>query len=253
MIDRSERRFLPETLQHRGAESAPRILCVAGFGDDSTMFEPLVGSELAANYELVTFDLPGFGSEPPLLGRFATLSNLGRVVRDVAVAEEASIVLAHSVASIIVSMAARLPGSCIRRIVSLEGNLTADDAYYSGQAIEYEHPDEFHEGFLCLLDDRSGRDPLVARYRSRVARAQPHALWTLGREAVAFSAQVVPGEVLMESAEAHYLYNPANCPESSVAWLRESGMSATELPGTSHWATVDAPALVSRAVLRVLA
>jgi len=231
----------------------PGILCVAGFGDDGSMFTPLAGTELAKRYRLVTFDLPGFGDEPPLTGRSATLANLAKGVGDVAAAEGTGIVMAHSVASIIASLAALRAGSGIHTILSLEGNLTAADAYFSGTAADFESPETFHEVFLTRLEGMAAEDPILARYRARVIHAQPHALWTLGRDAAAFSARVVPGEILLESSEAHYLHNPANCADSSMNWLRGSGMSAIELPGASHWATVDAPQLVADAALRVLA
>lgn len=133
-------RFYPKTVKRHGPPSSPGVLCVAGFGDDSSMFLPLVETELAARYRLVTFDLPGFGAEPALAGRGAA----------------------------------------------------------------------------------------------------------------AFSARFVPGEVLLASSEAHYLYNPGNCADPSMAWLSASGMSAIELHGASHWATVDAPDLVVDATLQAL-
>lgn len=245
-------RFYPKTLKRHGPPSSPGVLCVAGFGDDSSMFLPLVETELAARYRLVTFDLPGFGAEPALAGRDATLSNLATVVREVAEAERTAVVMAHSVASVIASLAARHPDSGIHTIISLEGNLTAADAYFSGLAADYENPIAFHEAFLVRLDEMAQSDPLIARYRSRVVHADPHALWSLGCDAAAFSARFVPGEVLLESSEAHYLYNPGNCADPSMAWLSASGMSAIELPGASHWATVDAPDLVVDATLQAL-
>jgi pimeloyl-ACP methyl ester carboxylesterase len=242
----------PRSLRSYGSPTDPGVLCLAGFGDDSTMFEPLVGTPLSSTYRLVLVDLPGFGSEPPFVGTFATISRLSHFVNRVAESEGTEIVIAHSIASVIASAAAGSANSIITTIVSMEGNLTAPDAYYSGLAADYEHPESFREALLCRLDDAASTDPIIARYRSRIARADPHALWILGNEAVAFGDRVVPGEALRDAARAHYLYNPTNCSESSIAWLEDSGISAVKLPGTSHWATIDAPGLVAAAVRRVL-
>lgn len=244
---------LPRTLKRLGAAGMPSILCVAGFGDDGSMFAPLAGTELARRRRLVTFDLPGFGEEPLPAGEEATLIDLADRVARVAAAEGAGVVMAHSVASIIASLAAQNGASAIHTLISLEGNLTEADAYFSGMAADFETPEAFREAFLTRLETLARDDPVLARYRSRVARAQPRALWTLGRDAAAFSAHFVPGEILLEPAQAHYLYNPVNCPDESVEWLRGSGLPAVELPGASHWATVDAPDLVSDAVLKILA
>lgn len=242
----------PETLRTYGSPSGKSILCLAGFGDDSTMFEPLRSTDLASTYRLVTVDLPGFGEEAPVVGRFATLSHLAGFVSVVAASEGVEIVMAHSAASIVAGLVATTPTSGVNTILSLEGNLTKADAYFSGLAAEYDSPDAFREAFLSRLDEASQRDPLMARYRSRVARADPHALWILGNEVVAFSERHEPGELLVKAQRAHYLYNPSNCAESSLAWLEQSGLPATRLPGASHWPTLDSPQLVAQAVATVL-
>lgn len=242
----------PRTVRATGPDSAPGILCLAGFGDDSSMFEPLKGTELVRRYRLVTVDLPGFGDEPPFFDRPGTLSNLGEVVRQVAETEGARTILAHSVASIVAAVAAGGDRDDGWTILSLEGNLTAADNYFSGQAEEYETPEEFRAGFLERLGQSARGDAILARYRNRVARADPRALWVLGREAAAYSRRIVPGDALMEVSDAAYLYNPANCPKTSLEWLAGSRLRKIELEGASHWATIDAPELVGQAVLQAL-
>lgn len=236
-----------------GARSSPAVLCLAGLGDDSTMFEPLLDTRLASTHRLVLVDLPGFGDEPPFVGTFATISRLSQFVNRVAESEGTEIVLAHSIASVIASTAAASGNSVIATIISVEGNLTAADAYYTRLAADHEHPESFREALLSRLDETAETDPLIARYRSRVARADTHALWILANEAVAFCENIVPGEALMKAAEVHYLYNPANCAGSSLDWLEESGIPAVQLAGASHWPTIDAPGLVAAAVQRILA
>ncbi len=80
------------------------------------------------------------------------------MVREVAEAERTAVVIAHSVASVIASLAARHPDSGIHTIISLEGNLTAADAYFSGMAADYENPIAFHDAFLVRLDEMAQSD-----------------------------------------------------------------------------------------------
>ncbi|WP_162917425.1 alpha/beta fold hydrolase [Dongia deserti] len=229
----------------------PAILFMAGLGDDSSMFFPLKDTELAARYRLLGLDLPGFGNTPPLKTA-TTLEALARVVRAVAEEEGARIVVAHSVASIIASLATRPAPSPIETILSLEGNLTAEDAYFSGTAADFASAHEFRQAFLTRLDRLVEDHPIIARYRSVVAKADPTALWELGCEARRFSAVCVPGEVLIESAKACYLYNPANCPEATLEWLRTHPIPALRLEGASHWPSLDQPHLVARSILEAL-
>ena len=78
-------------------------LCIDGFGDNDSMFEPLMKTDLARHLKLLPIDLPGFG-EPSLSVTF--LDTLADVINERAIQQSAAVVMAHSVASIIASLAA---------------------------------------------------------------------------------------------------------------------------------------------------
>lgn len=227
------------------------ILCIAGFGDDASMFERLTEHDSSGQVQFLPMDLPGFGA-PRLQGQETTLDALATALNAQANTRGVDSVLAHSVASIIASIAARQAGSPIRTILSLEGNLTPEDAYFSGTAVGYSAPDEFRTAFLARLDDMNDENPVLERYRARVETADPVALWQLGCDAHAFSAQHSPGELLMASARAIYLYNPDNLPETSLTWLQTHDIERYELPGASHWTSVDQPGLLLEQILKAI-
>jgi len=177
---------------------------------------------------------------------------LGQWVCDQAIKQEATAIIAHSVASIIASFAARSDGSPLEHIISLEGNLTAKDAYFSGRAAEFDDPKAFRDWFLPRLTENAKDDPILARYANEVTKADPKALWELGNDAHAFSSVGHPGEFLNASARVTYVVNPDNCAEESMAWLSTSGISTTELPGASHWPTIDQPEILAAGILRGL-
>jgi len=234
-----------------GADTLPAILFIPGFGDDSSMFIPLADTELAYRHRLVMVDLPGFGNAAPLKGS-TTLGALAGVVHDLAGKEQVRAVVAHSVASIIASLAARRSQSCIDTIISLEGNLTVDDAYYSGMAAEFDNAVDFHRSFLARLDELAKSQQIFARYRLIVAKANPVAMWELGCDARRFSATYVPGDVLAETSRVCYLYNPVNCPKASLEWLQNHPIPKLQMDGPTHWASVDQPRLVARKILEAL-
>ncbi|MEM6827781.1 MAG: alpha/beta hydrolase [Pseudomonadota bacterium] len=215
------------------------ILMIAGFGDNSSMYDPLLATDLADRHNLVPLDLPGFGAEP--LEAETTLAALTEFVAEKAKTHNADTIIAHSVASIIASLAAREAGSPLTHIISLEGNLTAEDAYFSGRASEHANAASFGDWFLPRLAKKSEGDPILARYAEEVAKADPKALWELGCDAKRFSDREHPGEALREAGRVTYIFNPDNCLESSVAWLSESGINSVQLPGASHWPTIDRP------------
>jgi len=172
---------------------------LAGFGDDSSMFAGLSETPLANTYNLIAINLPGFGT--PALQATATLASLGKFVAAKAREYAATIVVAHSVASIIASLAANEPDSPITTILSLEGNITAADAYFSGTAAAYKDPNEFKSDFLARLESMVESQPIIKRYHSTVSKADPIALWQLGNDAHRFSATQVVGELLVASAD----------------------------------------------------
>lgn len=216
--------------------SRPIVVCIAGFGDNSSMFDGLRITAEADRIDFVPVDLPGFGTDSQAE---TNLEAMAGFVLNVCRERGARTLMAHSVASIIASLAAEKSQGDIENIVSLEGNLTADDAYFSGTAADFDNPIKFQAAFLERLSGNDG--PIIAAYRDRVALADANALWKLGCDARKFSTKHSPGDLLMRSARILYLHNPKNCPEASIAWLEKSGLENTLLEGASHWPTVDQP------------
>jgi pimeloyl-ACP methyl ester carboxylesterase len=231
-------------------EVRPAILFIAGFGDNSSMFSGLSRTHLADTYRLIPLDLPGFGAPP--LDVDTTLDTLAQFVSKEAKEADAEIIVAHSVASIIASIAAKQPECPITTIISLEGNITAADAYFSGTAADYNSPDVFRAAFLARLDEMAATAPIIVRYREAASQADPQALWQLGTDARRFSTNHVPGEILADAAEVTYLYNPANCPEATVLWLDENPMDRVVLDNASHWASVDQPEMLADMIAETL-
>ncbi len=231
-------------------DERPVVMFIAGFGDNASMFSGLLETHLARTYRLLPIDLPGFGAPPPEAE--TTLSSLANFVADKAGETAAEIIVAHSVASIIASLAARRPGCPIKTIVSLEGNLTPEDAYFSGTAADHDSPEAFRMAFLERLDEMAVNEPIIARYRESVSQADPLALWQLGTDARRFSSEHVPGDVLAEAARVTYLYNPRNCPEATLCWLDANPMDRIVLENATHWASVDQPAMLADKIAEAL-
>ena len=227
------------------------ILCIAGFGDNGSMFEPLLDTELAQRVNLVPLNLPGFGA-PRMLER-TSLTSLANVLNNYAIEQGADTVMAHSVASIIASLAAQQVGSPIKHILSLEGNLTPEDAYFSGSAADYKSEESFFAAFIEKLSKLSVNDLIMERYLQQVESADPLALWQLGCDARQYSDSFDPGQSLVDSAQVNYFYNSDNLPKASLNWLENnSSLTCTELHGASHWPTIDQPIQLSEAVIAAL-
>lgn len=214
----------------------PPIVCIAGFADNGAMFAPLVEARLPDDPLILPLDLPGFGRPP---AGSTSIAELAIFVRDAAGEAGARTLVAHSVASVIAAEAAHLPGGTIDRIVSLEGNLTAEDAYFSGTAADHADPLAFRAAFLARLTELGADDPILRGYGERAAAADADAMWRLGCDARAYSDRHHPGERLQGAAVVTYVLNRANCARPSLEWLDGSNLEVCELPGASHWPTFD--------------
>ena len=226
------------------------ILMIAGFGDNASMFDGLSATALAREYSLLPFNLPGF--DAPSLGGETTIEKLADALADEARRTGAKIVLAHSVASIIASIA--LGKDCpLEMILSVEGNITLDDAYFSGTAANYEDPMKFRAAFLARMAEKGQTSPIFARYHDEVAKADPEALWQLGRDARRFSEAQHPGEVLVASGKVSYFYDDPNCPKSTLGWLKSHDIDKRRLTGASHWPSIDSPDILSAQCIKAIA
>lgn len=228
----------------------PVILFLSGFGDGASLFAKMHDTDLARDFDLRPLSMPGFGA--PRQSDETTLKSLADWVVDQANVSGAEIVVAHSVASLVAALAAMVPGSPITRILSVEGNITAQDAYFSGTAADFPDPTSFRTAFLGRLTEMAKGNPVFAAFRDRVSAADPLALWQLGRDARRYSAQVVPGEILLAAAQAVYLYNPVNCPQSTLDWLDQNPMPRILMDGASHWPSIDQPDLLAQAIRQAL-
>ena len=155
-------------------------------------------------------------------------------------------------ASVIVSLAALHHPWPIQTVLSLEGNLTARDAYFSGSAADYSDSGSFFEAFLKKLSGMAEDDPILERYGQSVSEADPEALWQLGCDSAAFSQRFVPGDLLAVVPKTWYFYNPENCDPLSLTWLKTHDLQRTLLPGASHWPSIDQSEQLAEAILAAL-
>ncbi len=234
-----------------GNPDGPALALVPGFGDHGGMFEALAETGLGDRFALHAIDLPGTGKSEPL-AETLTLDRAASIVAETAAEISANVIVGHSVGSIVASLAASESSSDIETVLSLEGNLTAADAYFSGSAAGFEEPEVFHADLLARLDERSDTSPVLRRYRDRVAHAEPQSIWELGCDTHRFSTVESPGLHLESSAKTVvYIYNPANTPQGSLDWIKGSNLR-TLVVNASHWFPVDQPVLLSDIMLAIL-
>lgn len=135
-----------------GRLGGPALWLVHALGDSSRAFAALLTSNLFTSFELLAPDWPGAG-EAPFEPHFVDLDSLAdwlaRAVDGHTPNDPVGLV-GHSLGAAVAVRAV----SRLRRVVgvfSIEGNLTAADAYLSGLATAFETPQEYRDHVLGLV------------------------------------------------------------------------------------------------------
>jgi pimeloyl-ACP methyl ester carboxylesterase len=136
-------------------------------------------------------------------------------------------------------------------LFSIEGNLTAADAYLSGLAARFDGPEEYREHLLTRIRAsanaaRSRRRAALLRYHARVSRAAAGPLWRIGRAAKVASENDALGlEYHALSIPKLYYWSPDNTPTETQAFIEEHRLEALAFEG-GHWPMVEQPAATAR-------
>lgn len=239
-----------------GASHGDALVFLHAFGDSGYCYADMFASSSLGQYRLIAFDLWGFGTSP----RRPDV----RTVEDYALALEDLILatcpnrkvglVGHSIAaSIAVRIANRL-GNRIAGVFSIEGNLTPDDAMFTGRAAEFDDPIAFKRRFL---DDiwRMGQDSDELRhYYSGARLGDAHSMWHLGRDAKRISPDNALGEAFRGlSRPKLYYWSKTSTPASTAEWIERTEIPNRVYSGAGHWPMVTQPERTAMAVAEFFA
>jgi pimeloyl-ACP methyl ester carboxylesterase len=223
------------------------VWLVHGFGESGLSFREAFSSPLAAAYDLYAPDLPGFGVSPPDPGVRSIDAAAGRLVSLVGRLSGGKPValVGHSMGSLIAVEAARRLGSQAVLVVSIEGNLTDEDTYFSRLTNQYEAPGKFYTALqeriagqiAGLKDDDDEREALL-RYRASVRLADPETLWDLGKSGVEATGDTRGAESFLAlPCRRSYYWGGASPSPKSRDLLADwpAAIERREFPGAGHW------------------
>jgi len=226
-----------------GPVSGAALWFVHGFADSGLAFREVLESHLSDGFGLYAPDLPGFGASPPrndirTLDR--STDTFLRLIETLSPGRPVGLI-GHSAGAITAVEAAHRLGDRCCGVVSIEGNMTADDAYFSGRAAEFDDPSAFKAMLTDLIWQRSVDDPVLRRYYASLLMANAPSMWALGRDVGRYSVGENPGVRYQAlSVPTLYCWSPANTPEATVRFIRTNGVANRELGSVSHWPMLDA-------------
>ncbi|MDJ0895799.1 MAG: alpha/beta fold hydrolase [Alphaproteobacteria bacterium] len=226
------------------SDGAADIWLIHGFAESSFCYRYVIDAARLAGYRLHAVDLPGFGVSPARPD-CATIAGLaGAIAR--AIAERSAgrpvILVGHSLgAPIAVDATGDLDGLA-RGLVSVEGNLTAADTFFSGQAIHYIDPGAFKADFSAQIEAYKRLHAAYAGYATSVALADAETMWRLGRDVVARSENDALGAAYRAlSFPRLYYWGKAATTDQAEAYLSAHGLANQRFEAASHWPMIDIP------------
>lgn len=124
-------------------------------------------------------------------------------------------------------------------VISVEGNLTSADAYYSGQAAQYGDSETFYSVFLATMGELARDKKIPTDYCECLRVADPHTLWTLGRSVVSYSE---PGRAFATlPCPKVYYWDEASTLLESRRFLAQGEIMQRQFSGVGHWPMSTSP------------
>ena len=228
------------------------IWCLPGFADSGAAFSALHQTEFAKSAQVITPDLPGFGSSP-INNHACTIdtyvATLLKLIDNLTPNAKIGFI-GHSVGSIIAVEAALHLGDRCQGVFSIEGNLTKNDAYFSGQAVNFDTPQEFKKLFTDKIWIKGESNKIFRAYFSSLKQADATAMWRFGQDVNQYSNGDLPGKKVMElNCPFLYFWCSDNTPIASQKFLDSNKINNTQITGTSHWPMIDASELTAKHLL----
>jgi pimeloyl-ACP methyl ester carboxylesterase len=212
-----------------------------GFGESHLCFRGAFAQPIAERMRIFLFDLPGCGASPPRAAGL-TIEEAADVCRSLIVKLSSSrriVLVGHSVAGIIATRTAQMPDYSPGLVLSVEGNLTPADAYFSGQAANFDEPESFYTWFQSKILEMAKHDEVFRRYSCSLQLADPRTLWTLGRSVLSYPN---PGrDFLSLSCPSTYYWDPASTTDDTKEFLAGHSFRQRKLEGLGHWPMIKSP------------
>jgi pimeloyl-ACP methyl ester carboxylesterase len=231
-----------------GPAGAPVLILLHGFADSGNVFAALLDTPIADRFRLVAVDLAGFGASPPQDG-IGRIADHARAIAALAGGWPGRVgLVAHSVASMIAVEAVAHLGERFAGLFSIEGNLTAEDAYFSGRAADFDEPETFRQNFLDDLWALAQTNVVMRRYYASAVSADPVAMWELGRDARRLSVGDDPGRAYQRIRPSQYYWSRASTVDTTARWIEQAKLDQRQFSDASHWPMIDQPERTAGAI-----
>ena len=233
-----------------GPADGGTLVFIHALADCGLAFTPLFATQLVDEFRLVAVDLPGCGASPQR-DDILTVAQHAEALAVLARSQSASGpigLVGHSVGSMIAVEAVAHLSARFGGLFSIEGNLTSEDAYFSGRAADFDDPDALKQRFLSDLWNMGQERPILRRFHGMATMADARAMWSLGRDARRLSVGDAPGRAYLRVQPSLYYWSAKSTMPSTRDWIATSGLAHQQFTDASHWPMIDRPTTTAQAI-----
>ena len=223
------------------SESETDVWFLPGFAESHLCFRGAFKHEISKQVRVILFDPPGLGASPARREGI-TIKDCAAIWKDLigSISENKKLVLvAHSVAGIIATETVTLLDRVPSLLISIEGNLTTVDAYFSGQAVNYDSPDDFYHNFSNSIFNLAMNGDVPMSYYASLQFADPNTLWTIGRSTQHYNEPGVDFQKL--ECPTVYYWSDETLSSESKAFLKANDLNNVKMEGLGHWPMNKSP------------
>lgn len=238
-------------VRRAGTKSAPPLFLIHAFGDTGHCYEKVCSHDLAGRYALIVVDLWGFGASParPDIRTVAEFSQaLEKLIPKLDAGRPIGLV-GHSIAAVMAVEIASRDAVNVSGVFSIEGNLTPDDAMFTGRASGFDDPQAFKTSFLQEIWRMGETSDALRHYYSGARLADAETMWHLGRDAKRISVGNRLGEAFQQLPQPKlYYWSEESTPAATQEWIARSEIPNRVYEGAGHWPMVDQPDATARQI-----
>lgn len=227
-----------------GPKTAPALILIHAFADTGRCYDKILSSGLADRYALIAMDLWGFGASPPRPG-VTTVSEFSLAIEKLILSLDLGRpvgLVGHSIASAMAVEVASRGTVDASGVFSIEGNLTAKDAMFTGRAAEFDDPETFKSNFLEEIWRLGESSDAFRHYYGGARLSDPQTMWHLGRDARRIGSKNELGDAFRRLSKPKlYYWSAESTPAATQKWIAESGIPNRVYEGAGHWPMVEQP------------
>lgn len=229
---------------HDNPSARGSVWYIHGFCCSGHLYDNVFDSVLCDDFSIHMPDFPGFGASPPASPPHTVADSarlLSGLIRRVG-GDGPVFLLSHSLGGIVGTKAAMELGGIVKGYVSVEGNLTRQDAFVTGLSADFNDAGAFYEHLTQMFLPMVQNDPSLRRFVAGFLSADPDSVLVWGKSCAEATGETAAGDEFRAlPIPTLFVWGEKSLPEMSREYIERHCMNHLPFPNAGHNVMVDEP------------